>query len=69
MINLDNILSYTGRIFGDGLHLARLKSIASAVAATLRSETLAIATIGRALAVANGIKAKQSMGSNKLIVC
>lgn len=61
MINIDNVFSYTGRVFGDALHLSRLKSIAVAVVATLRADTLAIAAIGRALSIVNGIKAKHGI--------
>lgn len=61
MISIDNVFAYTGRIFGEGLHLARLQALAGAVNATLRADSLAIAAIGRALGMVRGIKAKHGV--------
>lgn len=61
MISIENIFSYTGRIFDTDLHLARLKSISSGVGALLQADTLAIAAIGRALGEVQGIKAKSGI--------
>lgn len=61
MISIENIFSYTGRIFDTDLHLARLKSISSSVGALLQADTLAIAAIGRALGEVQGIKAKSGI--------
>jgi len=61
MISIENIFSYTGRIFDTDLHLARLKSISRGVGALLQADTLAIAAIGRALGEVQGIKAKSGI--------
>ena len=61
MISIENVFAYTGRIFGDELHMARLNSISNAVTATLQADSLAISAIGRALGEARGIRTKHGI--------
>jgi len=55
------VFSMLNTIFGDELHVKRVQSIANGTAGVINAASLAVSTIGRALAQAQGLDAKHAI--------
>lgn len=50
-----DIRAFIGRVYGDGLHVKRVNSLADATLGVMAGASLAVAMIGQALALAKGL--------------
>jgi hypothetical protein len=60
-VNQSRILAFVNSFIGDDLHAKRVLSLANGTLGVLHAGSLAVATIGRALAQAQGLDAKHAI--------